>query len=82
MLPYKQFSDSIETKFELSLRNAVIRFFEVGDYDSLTLKRVREAAAVRLNTTVDVFTLNPRWIALSKEIIHDEIVSCPSFVHF
>lgn len=56
-----------------ALRDAVDHCFETDDLDSLTHKRVREAAARKLKLPEDFFKSDSKWKVKSKETIDKQV---------
>jgi hypothetical protein len=62
-------------KIEQGLRKVIARFFQSGDLENLTLKRVRKATEDELDLPEDFFRVNDAWKEKSKVFITAEVVS-------
>ena len=63
-----------DTDMEQALRHAVQSVYSTGDWDSLTVKRMRKAAEEDLGLSIDFFKQDVEWEAKSKRIIKQEAV--------
>lgn len=62
-----------ESRIEEQLRQTVAATFKAEDFDNLTVKKVRAAAAKTLSLDID-FLKEGTWKDRSKKIITDEVV--------
>lgn len=63
-----------DSEIELTLRAIIARIYKSGNHESLTLKRVRNAAEKEIDLPEGFFKQSNEWNEKSKTIIVDEVV--------
>ncbi|KAF2835722.1 hypothetical protein M501DRAFT_941455 [Patellaria atrata CBS 101060] len=62
-----------DAQIEKTLRNVVCAFFKAGDFEALTIKRVRESAEQKLDLPENFLKTDSSWKDKSKDIISEEV---------